>query len=78
MIPCSTIEKSRKADKGEPLPYCSKEIGPLRASGFLVFARLIERWASEMLFALTTMKACSQRVELRAAYALRVQGRYDV
>ena len=21
-----TIEKSRKADKGEPLPYCSKEI----------------------------------------------------
>ena len=50
----------------------------MRASGFLVFARLIERWASEMLFALTTMKACSQRVELRAAYALRVQGRYDV
>ena len=26
-----------------------------------------ERWAAEALFALTTMTACSQRVELRAA-----------
>jgi len=26
-----------------------------------------DRWAAEALFALTTMTACSQRVELRAA-----------
>ena len=49
------------------LPTCLRVIGLIRASGFLVFARLIERWASETLFALTTMTACSQRVELRAA-----------
>ena len=29
--------------------------------------RFCERWAAEALFALTTMTACSQRVELRAA-----------
>ena len=37
-----------------------------------------ERWAAEALFALTTMTACSQRVELRAAWALDTAVRCDV
>ena len=53
-------------------------IGPSTASGFLVFARLIERWALGEVLALSAMAGCSQRVELCAAYALRMQGRWDM
>ena len=41
--------------------------GPLRASLFELFGRIFARWRAEALLALTTMTACSQRVELRAA-----------
>ena len=47
-----------------------------RESG--VFLERIVRWAAEALFALTTMTACSQRVELRAAWALDTAVRCDV
>ena len=42
-------------------------IGLSRAARLSVFLERIVRWAAEALFALTTMTACSQRVELRAA-----------
>ena len=42
-------------------------IGPLVACYFDAFLERIVRWAAEALFALTTMTACSQHVELRAA-----------
>ena len=42
-------------------------IGLIHASRLSVFLERIVRWAAEALFALTTMTACSQRVELRAA-----------
>ena len=45
-------------------------IGPFLATDFglhFSFCEISVRWAAEALFALTTMTACSQRVELRAA-----------
>ena len=42
-------------------------VGPFRASLFELFARIFARWRAEALLALTTMTACSQRIELRAA-----------
>ena len=42
-------------------------IGLLIASLFELFTRIFARWRAEALLALTTMAACSQRVELCAA-----------
>ena len=42
-------------------------IGPFHATLFELFTRIFARWRAEALLALTTMAACSQRVELRAA-----------
>ena len=59
-------------------PILTKLIGLYGAPKVVVFYGEIVRWASETLFALTTMAACSQHVELRAAYAPRMQGIWDV
>ena len=64
------IAMLRKAGRALPVSsYCSirEGIGPFRASLFELFARIFARWRAEALLALTTMTACSQRVELRAA-----------
>ena len=53
-------------------------IGPSVASLFELFTRIFARWRAEALLALTTMAACSQHVELRAAYAPRMQDKWDV
>ena len=56
----------------------SKSMGLFHVACFLVIARLIERWALGEVLALSAMAGCSQRVELCAAYALRMQGRWDM
>ena len=63
---------------GSSLPKILLRIGLFHVACFLVFARLIERWALGEVLALSAMAGCSQRVELCAAYALRMQGRWDV
>ena len=55
---------------------------PFRRSRFQAklsfFSIRLQRWASEALFALAAMTAFSQRIEVRAAYAPRMQDKWDV
>ena len=62
--------------------YRGTRYRPLRSSRFQAnlsfFSIRLTRWASETLFALAAMTACSQHIELRGAYAPRMQGKWDV